>query len=101
MTKQHEELAFMSGAFALTAFSFLIYKVYKTKNTFHLDFLWLFLVIVAQVLMVIYGKLNHIQGLYIPAIIYIIGLSYILYIKIIYKETNKIESELKNKNIIK
>ena len=56
MTKQHEELAFMSGAFALTAFSFLIYKVYKTKNTFHLDFLWLFLVIIAQALMIIYGK---------------------------------------------
>ena len=101
MTKQHEELAFMSGAFALTAFSFLIYKVYKTKNTFHLDFLWIFLLITADVLMFIYGKINHIHGLYIPAIIYIIGLSYILYIKIIYKETNKIESELKNKNIIK
>jgi hypothetical protein len=28
-------------------------------------------------------------------------LSYILYIKIVYKETNKIEDELKNKNIIK
>ena len=101
MTKQHEELSYISSAFALTAFSFLIYKVYKTKNTFHLDFLWIFLLITADVLMFIYGKINHIHGLYIPAIIYIIGLSYILYIKIIYKETNKIESELKNKNIIK
>ena len=100
MLKQHEELAFMSGAFALASFLILIYNVYKTKNTSYLTFVWLFLVIVAQALMVIYGKLNHIQGLYIPAIIYIIGLSYILYIKIIYKETNKIESELKNKNII-
>ena len=51
--------------------------------------------------MVIYGKLNHVQGLYIPAAIYIIGLAYILYIKIVYKETNKIEEELKDKNIIK
>ena len=101
MTKQHEELSYISSAFALTAFSFLIYKVYKTKNTFHLDFLWIFLLITADVLMFIYGKLNHIHGLYIPAIIYIIGLSYILYIKIFYKETNKIEDELKNKNIIK
>jgi len=101
MSKQHEELLYISSAFALAAFSFLIYNVYQTKNTFHLDFLWIFLVIVAQILMFIYGKLNHIQGLYIPAIIYIIGLSYILYIKIVYKETNKIEDELKNKNIIK
>ena len=29
------------------------------------------------------------------------NVSYILYIKVVYKETNKIEAELKNKNIIK
>ena len=73
MTKQHEELAFMSGAFAVASFLILVYNVYKTKNTSYLTFVWLFLVIVAQVLMVIYGKLNHFQGLYIPAIIYIIA----------------------------
>jgi len=44
-------------------------------------------------------KSHH--GLYIPATIYIMGLTYILYIKVVYKETNKIEAELKNKNIIK
>jgi uncharacterized protein with PQ loop repeat len=91
MPKQHEELLYISSAFALSAFSFLIYKVYKTKNTYHLDFLWIFLLITADVLMFIYGNLNHIHGLYIPAIIYIIGLSYILYIKIVYKETNIIK----------
>jgi len=101
MLKQHEEFAFMSGALAIAAFSVLLYNVYQSKNTTNLTFIWLFLVIFAQILMVIYGKINHIHGLYIPAIIYIIGLSYILYVKIIYKETNKIEDELKNKNIIK
>lgn len=101
MLKQHEELAFMSGAFALTAFSFLVYNVYQSKNTTSLTFVWIFLVIIAQSLIFVYGKLNHIHGLYIPATIYIIGLIYILYIKIVYKETNNIESELKNKNIIK
>jgi hypothetical protein len=101
MLKNHEELAFMSGIFALIAFSFLIYNVHQTKKTNNLTFAWLFLVIVSQILIVIYGKINYISGLYIPAIIYIIGLVYILYIKIVYKETNKIEDELKNKNIIK
>ncbi len=101
MTKIHEELVYISSSFALTAFSFLIYNVHKSKNTSHLDFLWIFLLITAQFLMFIYGKLNHIHGLYIPAIIYITGLLYILYIKVVYKETNKIEAELKNKNIIK
>ena len=98
---KHEELAYMSGAFALVAFSFLVYNVYITKMTDNLTFIWIFLVIIAQSLMYAYGKNNNIHGLYIPAIIYILGLAYILYIKIIYKETNKIEEELKDKNIIK
>jgi cobalamin biosynthesis protein CobD/CbiB len=63
--------------------------------------IWIFLIIIAQTLMYIYGKINHVQGLYIPAVIYIIGLAYILYVKVVYKETNKIEEELKDKNIIK
>jgi len=98
---KYEELTYISSIFALTAFSFLIYNVYQSKNTSHLEFIWIFLLITAQILMFIYGKLNHIHGLYIPATIYIMGLIYVLYVKVVYKETNKIEAELKNKNIIK
>ena len=98
---KHDELAFMSGVLSIIAFSFLLYNVYYTKNTSSLTFIWIFLVITAQVLMFTYGKINNIQLLYIPAIIYILGVIYILYIKIMYKETNKIEDELKNKDIIK
>lgn len=101
MLNQHKEIAIMSALFAIIAFYVLVYNTHVTKNTSNLSFVWLFLVIVAQILMVIYGKINHIYILYIPSIIYLIGLSYILYVKIIYKETNKIEDELKNKNIIK
>lgn len=98
---KYEELTYISSIFALTAFSFLIYNVYQSKNTSHLEFIWIFLLITAQILMFIYGKLNHIHGLYVPATIYIMGLIYVLYVKVVYKETNKIEAELKNKNIIK
>lgn len=98
---KHEELAYISGAFGILAFSFFVHHIHITKNTDNLTYIWIFLIIIAQGLMVIYGKLNHVQGLYIPAAIYIIGLAYILYIKIVYKETNKIEEELKDKNIIK
>ena len=98
---KHEELVFISGAFALAAFSFLVYNVHTTKSTDHLTFIWIFLVIIAQSLMYVYGKINKVHGLYIPATVYILGLAYILYVKIIYKETNKIEEELKDKNIIK
>ena len=98
---KHEELALMSGALALLAFSFLVYNVHITKSADHLSFIWIFLVIIAQSLMYAYGKINKVHGLYIPATVYILGLAYILYVKTIYKETNKIEEELKDKNIIK
>ena len=98
---KYQELSFMSGIISIIAFSFFIYRVHITKNTDNITFLWIFLIIIAQTLMVIYGKINHIHGLYIPALIFITGILYILYIKIIYKETNKIEDELRQKSIIK
>ena len=101
MINRHEELIYISSILTIIAFSSLVYNTHITKNTTHLTFIWIFLLMTAQALMFTYGKLNHNQGLYIPATIFIIGLSYILYIKVVYKETNKIEAELKNKNIIK
>lgn len=98
---KHEELAYMSGIISIIAFSFFIHRIHITKNTDNLTFFWIFLIIIAQTLMVIYGKINHIQGLYIPALVFIVGILYILYIKIIYRETNKIEDELRQKSIIK
>ena len=98
---KHEELVFMSGIISIIAFSLFVHRVHTTKNTDNLTFFWIFLIIIAQTLLVIYGKINNIQGLYIPAFVFIVGVLYILYIKIIYKETNKIEDELREKSIIK
>ena len=55
-----------------------------------------------QILLFIYGKINNILGIYFPAIIIFIGMFYILYIKITftYNETNNLETELKDKEII-
>jgi hypothetical protein len=98
---KHEEFPFISGILSITAFAFLIYEIYITKNTDGISFIWIFLILGAQLLMFMYGKLNHIQGLYIPATIFLIGILYILYVKLVYKETRKIEDELRNKSIIK
>jgi hypothetical protein len=49
---------------------------------------------------VLYGILNNSYGIYLPAIIIAIGISYILYVKINYSVDNNVESELKMKNII-
>ena len=98
---KHEEFPFISGILSITAFAFLIYEIYITKKTDSISFIWICLILVAQSLMFTYGKLNHIQGLYIPATIFLIGILYILYVKVVYNETNKIENELRDKSIIK
>jgi hypothetical protein len=98
---KHEEFPFISVILSITAFVLLVYEIYITKNTDGITFIWIFLILISQSLMFIYGKLNHIHGLYIPATIFLIGMLYILYVKVVYKETRKIEDELRDKSIIK
>ena len=100
MTK-HNELTMIAGILTITAFSLFVYKVHITKITDQLTYLWIFLVLIAQLLLFIYGKINHIFGIYIPALIIFSGILYILYIKSIYTDANRIEKELKQKGIIK
>ncbi len=71
----------------------------RTKHTEHWPFTWILLVMTAQSLLALFGILNNVYGIYIPAIVMLICLSYILYIKLTY-EDNKIEAQLKMKNII-
>jgi uncharacterized protein with PQ loop repeat len=79
MLKHHEELTYISTTLTLIAFSSLVYNTHMSKNTSQLTFIWIFLLMTAQVLMFTYGKLNHIQGLYIPATIYICVVIYFIH----------------------
>ena len=99
---KHQEIAVLSGFLIIISFSKLVFKVYKTKETIHLTYVWLFLFLSAQILLIIYGLLNKAYGIYLPAIIFSLGLIYILYIKINYEYhiNDKIEQELKQKNIL-
>ena len=99
MTK-HNELTMIAGVFTITAFSLFVYKVHITKVTDHLTYLWIFLVLTAQLLLFIYGRINHIFGIYIPALIIFSGILYIFYIKSVYTDSTRIETELKEKGII-
>ena len=76
--KKYQWIAIISGLFAILGFSHLVFNVYYTKKTDHLTFIWLFLVISAQTLLIIYGLLNKSYGIYLPPIILISGLFYIL-----------------------
>ena len=98
---KHNELTMIAGALNISAFLILLYQIHITKITYHLTYLWIGLVLTAQLLLFIYGKINHIFGIYIPAFIIFSGIVYILYIKIGYSDNKRIEDELHEKGIIK
>lgn len=98
--QKYQQIAVISGILTIIAFSNLVLQVHVTKNTDHLTFIWICLVLIAQTLLVIYGLINNSYGIYVPASILIVGVLYILYTKLNYQTNGKIEEELKNKNII-
>lgn len=81
---KYQFIAVLSGILTILGFSHLVFNVYYTKKTDHLTFIWLFLVISAQILLMIYGLLNKSYGIYLPPILLICGLLYILYVKLTY-----------------
>ena len=97
---KYQYIAVISGILTILAFSHLVHRVYTTKQTEHLTYTWASLILISQILLFSYGILNNAYGIYLPAIIIVIGISYILYVKINYSVDNKIETQLKNKNII-
>jgi uncharacterized protein with PQ loop repeat len=97
---KYQYIAGIAGILTILAFSHLVNRVYITKQTEHLTYTWALLVLTAQSLLVLYGILNNAYGIYLPAIIIVMGISYILYVKIDYSVDNNIEIQLKNKNII-
>jgi uncharacterized protein with PQ loop repeat len=97
---KYQIIAVLSGILTIAAFSSLVIRVHITKITEHLTFIWIFLVLIAQILLVIYGIINNSYGIYIPAAILVLGVSYILYIKLNYDNGNKVEHDLKEKNIL-
>ena len=83
---KYQFIAIISGFLTIFAFSHLFYNVYKTKNTVHLSYTWILLVLSAQSLLMIYGIINNAYGIYLPASIIILGLVYIVYVKINYNK---------------
>jgi len=94
---KYQFIAIISGILTILGFSHLVFRVYSTKETTHLTFIWLFLVLSAQILLMIYGILNNSYGIYLAPIILISGLLYILYVKLTYETSNNIENNLKEK----
>jgi uncharacterized protein with PQ loop repeat len=79
---KYESLIGVAGIFGLVSFSSLVQKIYDTHNTTSLPWTWIVMNLSAQVLSLIYGLGNNAYGIYIPTILFLIGLFYILYVKI-------------------
>lgn len=97
---KYQIIAGIAGTLTLLALSNLIHRVYVTQNTEHLTYTWIFLILSAQTLLVVYGLLNKAYGIYLPALIVVMGVLYILFVKMKNTAENKIENELMNKIIL-
>lgn len=92
---KYELLATTSLMFNVGAFSHLIYHIYETKNTSTYTYTYILTNIFAQILLIIYGIANKAYGIYGPTSILIVGLFYVLYVKMTYPDpvsTSQIET---------
>ena len=86
-----ESLIGVAGIMGLISFSSLVQKIYDTHNTSSLPWTWILMNLSAQILSLIYGIGNNAYGIYVPNIFFIIGIIYILYVKITHKEPEEIK----------
>ncbi len=99
MNKYHNILSF--GLFSLLiAFSMSFYRVHTTKDTKHLSYIYFIMAIVGQFSLLVYGILNNFKPMYISSTIILLGIIYMLNIKLTYAEEDAIEKELKDKDIL-
>ena len=77
-----ELLPAIAGGLGIISLSTLVHKVYLTHNTTSFPYSWLFINLTAQVLSLIYALANKAWGIYIPNTVFLIGLSYMLYVKV-------------------
>ena len=73
----------------LISFSSLLATIYKTHNTTSLPWTWIIMNLAAQILSLIYGIGNGSWGIVLPGILFLIGMFYILYVKLKHKDHEK------------
>ena len=79
---RYELLVASAGILGLTSFSTLLQRIYKTHNTTSLPWPWIIMNILAQTFSFIYGVANGAYGMYITNALFLMGLCYILYVKL-------------------
>ena len=81
---KYEILASVAGALNIISFGSLVQNVYWTKNTESLTWTWIFVNLCSQIIFFVYGILNQAYGIYIPTTLFIFGLLFILFRKIVH-----------------
>lgn len=94
-----EALVGIAGLLGLISFSTLIQKIYDTHNTTSLPWTWIALNISAQVLSFTYGVANNAYGIYIPNSLFLLGLFYIFYVKVVHTLKDEKEARERNKQM--
>jgi hypothetical protein len=79
-----EILPAVAGLLGIVSLSTLLQTVYTTQNTSSFPYSWLAINLTAQVLGLWYGLANKAWGIWLPSIVFLLGLGYMLYVKIRY-----------------
>ena len=80
---KYEIIAGLASSLSLFAFIAVVFRIYSSRVTQSLSTLSLLSNIVAQGLLLFYAIQNNLKGLMYPIFLYVLGIVYILYVKII------------------
>jgi uncharacterized protein with PQ loop repeat len=75
-------LATTSLMFNVISFFSLVFNIYKTNNVSSFNWFYLIGNTLAQILLIIYGIVNNAPEIYGPTALLLVGLLYIVYVKI-------------------
>jgi len=80
---KYEVLAGFASSLGLFAFMTIVYRIFTSQNTSSLTTTSLISNLIAQTFLFIYAYSNGLKGLMYPIYLYVFGIIYILYVKII------------------
>lgn len=97
-----EKIKYLASILFVSAFTTLVYRVYRTKDARDLSYLWMLLVIASQICLLIYGICNKQLEVIASSSYILVGALYIFHVKRIYDETEnkQIMKKLKDKDIL-
>lgn len=86
---RHENYKYAASTLMTLAFATLIYRVYQTKDVADFTYLWAILIALGQLFLLFYGFDNRKIEVIIPAFLVLLGVLYILYLKLTKREEEK------------